>query len=61
MELILDEVRVRVSSWVMQAFCSSDVYGLFSPCLCLSFNVLKFIMVFMICWKDEMRFKLTQS
>ena len=61
MELILDEVRVRVSSWVMQACCSSDIYGLLSPYFCLSFNVLKFTMVFMMCWKDEMGFKLTQS
>ena len=27
----------------MQASCSSDIYGLFSPYFCLSFNVLKFI------------------
>jgi len=56
----LDEARVRVSSWP----CNLLVQVLFSDCFilfCLSLNILKFVMVFMVCGKDGSEFKLTQS
>ena len=48
MELKLDEARVRVSSWSCKASCLSDVYCIFYPCLCLSLDILKFVMLFMV-------------